>query len=403
MKREKVSIIIPVYNSERFLKECLDSVIWQSYTNLEILCIDDGSKDNSLNILKNYESKDPRIKVFEKENEGKGAASARNMGLKNATGDYILFLDSDDFYTLDAVERLVSKVKTTSADLIIFTVNMFNQQSGRVEGLPKTIGLELAPDEDVFSYKNCPQKIYQISDFYAWNKFYKRELIIDNKLWFEAIPISDDQYIPNLSVVLANKIAVIKEPLLTYRTHIGNSQVDSYTRHPSSSYLATYSVVDKLREYGVYEDVKRSYLNCAIRLMREYFDKMDQLEKLKFLYDKYLNEVFPKLGAENLEDGFFYDERVMDWYNLITSNSLEEILFKSTRAYGSQMTSAILRFQFPYEKIKKGSRIVLVGKGLVTRYWYAQLLLSEYAEVVAWVDDESDISSSLEFDALVIT
>lgn len=397
-EKYKVSIVIPVYNAESFLKECLDSVIHQTYKNIEVICVNDGSTDHSLDILNAYGAKDNRFHILSKENEGKGAASARNLGLDHATGDYILFLDSDDYYIADAVEKMVEKAERNLADLVIFNVNMFNQKMNRYEGSPKTIGIQYAPSEGTFSYKECATLIYQISDFIAWNKLYKRELIVDNYLRFEAIPISDDQYVPNLSVILAKRIVCIDEPLMTYRTHIGNSQVDFYTKYPMSSYMATYSVVEKLNEYGVYEEVKQSYLNCAIRLMREYFDKMDQLDNLKLLYGKFLNEVFPKLEALNLTKGFFYDERLWDWYELITSNSLEEILFQSARGYGSYMTSAILRFKFPYEKVKEGSRIVLVGKGLESRYWYAQLLLSGYADVVAWVDDEKDICKTLEYD-----
>jgi glycosyltransferase EpsH len=257
------------------------------------------------------------------------------------------------------------------------------------------------PDKEVFSYKDYPEKIYQVGSFVAWNRLYKRELIYDNDLRFEAIPISDDQYVPNLSMVLAKRITYITDNLMVYRMFIGNSQVDSCTKHPSSSYLATYSVVDKLREYGVYQEVKRSYLNCAVRLMRGYFDKMDKLENLKFLHEKFTGEVFPRLEVENLEDGFFYDERIMDWYRLITEHSVEEILFNAARGYGSPMTSAILRFQLPYDKITKGSRIVLVGKGLTARYWYAQLLISDYAEVVAWVDRKEDVDHSLAFDEIL--
>lgn len=394
----KISIIIPVYNTESFLKECLDSVIQQTYKNIEVICVNDGSTDHSLDILNEYAAMDKRIRIFSKENEGKGAASARNLGLDHATGDYILFLDSDDYYAVDAVEKLTKKAERYSADLVIFNVNIFNQKMNRYEGFPKTIGIQHAPSERVFSYKDCAGQIYQISDFIAWNKLYKKELIFDNDLRFEAIPISDDQYVPNLSVVLAKRIICIDEPLMTYRVKIGNSQVDSYTKYPMSSYMATYSVVEKLNEYGVYKDIKQSYLNCAIRLMREYFDKMDKLENLKLLYEKFLNEVFPRLEAEKLNKSFFYDERLWDWYELITMHSLEEILFQSARGYGSYMTSAVLRFQFPYEDVREGSRIVLIGNGLKARYWYAQLLLSGYADVAAWVDSEEEICETLEYD-----
>ena len=101
-----ISVIIPVYNAEKFLKSCLDSVVNQTYKNLEIILVDDGSKDNSLEICKQYEKKDKRIKLICKKNGG--AASARNLALTIAKGDYITFVDSDDFINLEMYEYLYS-------------------------------------------------------------------------------------------------------------------------------------------------------------------------------------------------------------------------------------------------------------------------------------------------------
>ena len=103
----KVSIIIPVYNSEEYIKRCLESVINQTYKNLEILIINDGSKDKSDEIIKSY--KDDRIKYITQEN--RGLSGARNTGIDNSTGDYIMFLDSDDSIDLDAVSLLVERIK----------------------------------------------------------------------------------------------------------------------------------------------------------------------------------------------------------------------------------------------------------------------------------------------------
>lgn len=118
---QKVSIIVPVYNVEKYLKRCVDSIIEQSYKNLEIILVDDGSKDNSFSICKEYESKDSRVRIFHKENEGLGLT--RNYGIEKSTGEYITFVDSDDYLTLDAVETMVEKAAVTNADVVV--ANMF--------------------------------------------------------------------------------------------------------------------------------------------------------------------------------------------------------------------------------------------------------------------------------------
>ncbi len=396
-----VSLVIPVYNSAPYLRQCLDSVIQQTYKILEIICVNDGSMDDSLAILEEYAAKDNRIRIFSKENEGKGAASARNLGLKKATGEYIQFIDSDDFFAPDMVETLVSKAVNTDADVVICRGQVFDNEKQCVTGKLPHPDLQYAPDKPFFHWRECPEYICEIADNYAWNKLFKRKLLMDYDLSFTPIPISDDQDISMIAPVVAERVAVVDRTLINYRVGTGKSQCDTQTKHPEAAYEGTYSVVKRFKDLGVYEHVKQSYCNVAIRLMREYFDRMTELDKVKFLYHKYRNEIFPMLGALNLPQGYFHDSRVEDWYRMIITTSLEEILFASARAGGGTMTTAPLRFQVPYEAIEKNSRIVLVGKGLVGRYWYAQLLLSKHCEVVYWTDGEEHIPQNLSFDAVV--
>ena len=117
MEEPLVSVIIPVYNMERYLERCLDSVLNNTYRNLEVICIDDGSKDSSLEILRRYESADPRIVVIAKENGG--VSSARNAGLDRMTGEYVTFIDPDDFVHPQYIEQFVMTQSETGADLVI--------------------------------------------------------------------------------------------------------------------------------------------------------------------------------------------------------------------------------------------------------------------------------------------
>lgn len=123
---DKISIIVPIYNSEKYLNECIESLVNQTYENTEILLIDDGSLDNSLNICRNYEKQDSRIKVFHKENGG--ASSARNIGLKNATGDYISFVDSDDYIEINMIEEMYRLLKKHRAQMCISKIDKRKQK-----------------------------------------------------------------------------------------------------------------------------------------------------------------------------------------------------------------------------------------------------------------------------------
>ena len=186
-----VSLVIPVYNSAPYLRQCLDSVTGQTYQDLDIICVNDGSKDESLSILEDYAAKDSRIRVFSKENEGKGAASARNFGLKKAKGEYVQFLDSDDFFDENMVERLVTKACFTDSDVVICAGQNFDNERQCVTGRLPHPDLHYAPDKEAFSWRDCSEYICEIADFYVWNKLFKRQLLIEHDLRFMPIPGSN--------------------------------------------------------------------------------------------------------------------------------------------------------------------------------------------------------------------
>ena len=396
-----ISVIVPVYNSAKFLRQCIDSIKDQTIREIELICVNDGSTDDSGAILTEYAAKDPRIQVINRINDGKGAAAARNLGLDHATGKYVIFLDGDDFFERDMLQKMVDSAEKNDADLVICRAERYDNRSGKRERDYEGINFRYLPEKQVFTYKDCPDRIFQIADWVVWNKLFRRELLIENCLRFESIPVSDDQYVPALALVLAKRISYVDEVFIHYRVNTGTSQVDRQAEHPEAAYLATYSVVDRMRECGAYEAVKKSYLNNAIRVFREYFDRMAEYEELKDLYNRYRDIEFPRLEAENLSGDFFYDSRLADWYEMIKNRTLEDILLEAARGHGDKMTTAVLRFQVPYTEIRAGSKIVLVGKGRVGRYWYSQIVLSGYCDVAAWVDSKKDIPQGIEYDQVV--
>ncbi len=398
MNGELVSLIIPVYNSAPYLPMCLESLLEQTYKNIEIICVNDGSTDDSLNVLEMYERKDSRVRVFTKDNEGKGAAPARNKGMSYARGTYVLVLDSDDFFQEDMVERMVNKADETKAEIVFCTARHYdhlNQCSGSIFKRPE---LQYTPEKEPFSWRDCPDYIFQIADFVAWNKLFRRDFYEKHHLEFEGIPISDDQYPSVMGSVLAERIAVIKEPFVNYRINTGESQTDSRHKHPEAAYQACYSVVNRMRELGVYDAVKRSYCNIAILLLRQYFDRMRTIENVRFLYEKIRKEVLPFLGAEHLNKDYFYDHRIWEWYDLIMHHDLDDIMFLTARAYRADLTTAALRFQVPFGEIHPGSNVAVIGKDIAGKYWYTELILSERCNEVYWFASEEDIPENVTID-----
>lgn len=128
-KRPSISIIVPVWNTEKYLHRCLSSLVSQTKKDIEIVCVNDGSPDNSLEIINEFASKDPRIKVVSQKNQG--VAVARNVGLKNATGTYIMWCDSDDEYVPDMCEKMFHAIETQKVDMAVCAINVINDEVDR--------------------------------------------------------------------------------------------------------------------------------------------------------------------------------------------------------------------------------------------------------------------------------
>lgn len=387
MKNNKLSIIVPVYNAEHYLHQCLDSIVSQTFQDIEILCVNDGSKDGSLAILESYAERDPRIRIFTKENEGLGGASARNYGLERATGEYILFLDSDDFFEPNMFERMIARAEETNADIVLCNGNEFDDKAKRKLNVIHILDYVLLPDQEVFSYLDCPDKIYQITQGYAWNKLLRRTFLDKHDLRFQRVKFTDDAYFTFSLMVLAKRIAVVNEKFINYRVNSGTSQSDGITRYPDSAYIPYVSLKESLLEWGIYESVKKSFVNCAAAFLRNCYDKLRTFEAYEYLHNVYRREIFSKLDVDQLPGEDFYDRRIYEWYCMVRDHEPGELAFQCARAYGCEHTTAILRFRFPSELVPHRSKIVLYGAGLVGRNYYVQIMLKAWVDVVLWVEN----------------
>lgn len=208
---ELISVIIPVYNVEQYVESCLNSVINQSYFNLEIILVDDGSTDKSGEICDQYALKDSRIKVIHEENAGLG--EARNRGLRIASGDYICFVDSDDWIEEDYCKELVKAAERTNSDIAICGYNECFKD-GKTPKV-KYDDCFTTTGKEILHYTMTANSKYWFN-ISVWNKLYKREII--SGLWFKSRVYEDIMYNAG-SMYRANKIAYINQCLYNYRTN----------------------------------------------------------------------------------------------------------------------------------------------------------------------------------------
>lgn len=292
--RELVSIIVPVFKVEKYIKRCLDSISCQTYENLEILVVDDGSPDKSLEICKECASIDPRIIIISKSNGG--LASARNAALEIAKGRYIACVDSDDWIEPNMIETLVNNIENNECDLSV--CDYFIEKNGKNSLRNTTDGKLLVLDSiQAMKYALLPKYFYG----FAWNKLYKRELI-GTLRYFEEFRKGEDSPFSCEYISRCNKVVYQKTPLYHYRmdtTSITRSSFSPWKLSVLDSYLW---IIKMLKEKNYHNDIikiqEARYANQMLSLasniistdyvkfMEAYKDVVKKMKEYKKIYFK---------------------------------------------------------------------------------------------------------------------
>lgn len=206
-----VSVIVPVYNVERYIKQCLESIINQTYKNIEIILVDDGSTDKSNIIIKKYIKENSNIKYIKQNNSG--VSVARNNGLKHAIGEFILFVDPDDYLYEEYIEKAYNKAKETDSDIVISGHTLVYDDG--IKGVDKFICKNM-DEKKIYSGKCIAEKMLSLEiEGYLWDKLFKKKKL--KELYFEPNRYIQDWYPVFKLVYQSSKITFINEPLYNYR------------------------------------------------------------------------------------------------------------------------------------------------------------------------------------------
>ena len=186
----KVSVIIPVYNVEKYLRQNLQSVADQTLKEIEIICVDDGSTDSSFEIVQEFAAKDPRFVAVQQKNAGAGAA--RNNGLRRARGEYLSFLDSDDFFAPDMLETAYNKAQETKADFVVFNSDQYNEDEKKFKQVSWVVRYAELPPYQPFGRRAMTDNIFKVFVGWAWDKLFNRKWVLEHDLWFQEQRTSND-------------------------------------------------------------------------------------------------------------------------------------------------------------------------------------------------------------------
>lgn len=208
----EVSIIVPVYQVENYIRQCVDSILAQTFTDFELILVDDGSKDRSGQICDEYALTDQRVKVIHKENGG--AANTRNAGLNQAVGEYIMFIDSDDYAAPDMLECLYKAISDQNADIIACNYH-YIFENNRQKNFSTQIASEVLSGTEIF-YNKKNERNYGFWTV-VWNKLYKKEIF--EKIRFRCGKYFEDEFFANEIYQMDIKVVTIPECLYYYRQH----------------------------------------------------------------------------------------------------------------------------------------------------------------------------------------
>lgn len=279
MRREGlVSVIVPVYNVERYLAICIDSILTQSYDNLEVLLVDDGSSDSSGSICDKYAQSDKRVKVIHKENGGQ--SSARNIGMENASGEYYFFVDSDDYIEEKAIEVLIKAAKRTCADIVIadcYTV--YNDDVTFPIQIQEPISCQVLNKIQALDR-------YIMEDWGPWNKLYKWN--VHQTVFFPEGRIHEDEAVMVDLLERCEKVAVLDVKLYYYRKREGSTTSSQYSLKKMDWYYAWKRNVELV--YESYPTVRQKAVN---KMLVTVFYNLDNLLRTGSgdKYTEYIEEI----------------------------------------------------------------------------------------------------------------
>lgn len=316
-----VSVIVPIYNGQRHLRQCIESICGQTLKDIEILCIDDGSTDDSLSILDSIAAHDNRLRIIRQKNAGAGAA--RNTGIREARGEYISFLDADDFFESDMLEKAYYKAKADEADIVLYHADLYHDRMKQFMPCTYSIREDLLPAHRPFAGDEISRNLFFCIVGWAWDKLFRTEYIRQSDLWFQEQRTTNDAYFVFCAVAGSKRIAVLKEVFAHQRRFAGPTL--SVTREGSwmCFYHALIAIRQRFISWGIYGRFEQSFINYALHFSLWQFNTLTGDAKEK-LYNALRDGWFEALGITQHTQDYFDNQLEYRQYLSIMKKTYNE-------------------------------------------------------------------------------
>ena len=262
MEAIKVSVVVPVYNVDEFLDNTLSDITGQTLREIEIICVDDGSTDNSCKIIEEWMEKDSRIQLIRQKNQYAGVA--RNNGLKQAHGKYVIFWDADDLFEHNALEVMYAQAEQENSDICICEARKYDNAKEKYIPSDAYLKEDLLPGKQTFNKFDVPDYIFNLTNNVPWNKLYLKEFITKNKLQYQAIKQANDTYFTIMALFLAERITYVKDVLIAYRVNNDESLSGKASDTVFCAYDSWLYAKEHIEKYPDFNLVRFSFLNRAL-------------------------------------------------------------------------------------------------------------------------------------------
>ena len=349
----KVSVVMPVYNADDYIRPAIETVLNQTLSDFELICVDDGSTDKSLSIINEYAKKDERIKVIKMNHIG--VSTARNKGFLKTEGEYVIFLDADDFYESTLLEKLYNAAKEQDLDIVATDFDLYDNKKARFIKSAEEEHGNIFAHGTVASKKEYPDFILQSTTGYVWNKLFRTEFLKEKEILFAPeLYVFEDVYFVCCALSLADRVARVYDVLVHHRIYQLQHRAKIFRKHYDQVPVVYLKVKEFLMRHGMYIPLSKSFLNFSASRCYKIFNLIPADKKDNF-WDLLHHGYADSLGWYRHEAHDFEHHEVYDFVaniGLYTYDQYAKLKLKGKLEQLETMTLDVLKKKIKQLQVK---------------------------------------------------
>ncbi|MBO6113089.1 MAG: glycosyltransferase family 2 protein [Lachnospiraceae bacterium] len=392
-KKPRVSVIIAIYNAERYLKRTLDSLMEQTYENMEMIFVEDGSTDASKAILARYSVKDERIRVLHQEYESHNASKAFNMGIDHANGDYLMLLNDYDIFEPDLVETAMKKADSAGADIVLYDAWLYDEGSDSDRYVDFYLNRDVLAGRHNITPHKWNKDLYDITSGCTWNMLVSRRMVNLYNIRLRDLNGAPDLEFAYLALSCAQTVSICYRRLVHNRRYAASNHRTRINEWPETGYQAYLNIREELKKRGLYETYKIAFANKVMEEVEYYLKRMTDEQSFLKLYNALHDGFLERLGVYEIPDRDFATRRAVVVRDAIRDMTPMEYLLnvkddviEKERDY----------FKLPYSRDKKHRpRVAIFGTRNPAAVVFFNCIREEDLDIVCWADFKGDEKNSI--------